>query len=154
MTPAGLEHGIISVTISSLIGRFVMEQNLGVVCAAETGFLISRDPDTVLAPDCAFVSRSRLVGIVAPQKYFPGAPDLAIEVLSPSDRVGDVDEKVQRWLSAGCRSVWVVSASSRSVTIYRPNQKPRLLQEPDTVSDPDTLPGFSCPLKTLFNLGL
>src|SRR6185437_14041771 len=82
MSPTGFEHGRITAKLARVIGIFVEERKLGIVVAAETGFLIRRNPDSVLAPDVAFVQSSRYV---ATEKYFEGAPDLAIEVMSPSD---------------------------------------------------------------------
>ncbi len=91
MSPAGFDHGRIAATLSLLVGRFVREHDLGVTTAAETGYLISSDPDTVRAPDLGFVRKERLAD--APSRgFFPGAPDLAVEVLSPDDSARDVLE--------------------------------------------------------------
>jgi Uma2 family endonuclease len=100
-----------------LLGGFVKQRRLGVVTGAETGFLLSRDPDTVRAPDVAFVAQHR-VPAEEPVGFFLGAPDLAVEVLSPSDRQGEVQQKVKHWLQAGSGEVWVVQPDQRSVSIY------------------------------------
>lgn len=153
MTPAGFEHGVIANTLGALVRAFVREQGLGIVCGAETGFIVAQDPDTVLAPDCAFVSKKRLSGREVSKKYFVGTPDLAVEILSPSDRIGEVAEKVRQWLAAGCQAVWVVNPSDRTLTIHSSGERPQLLNESDTYTDLHVLPGLTLVVKELFDLG-
>jgi Uma2 family endonuclease len=150
MSPAGFEHGIIGAYLSQLLGAFSRANRLGLVAAAETGFLITRDPDTVRSPDVAFVSRARVESAGMTKKYFPGAPDLAAEVISPSDRVGEVDEKVQQWLDAGTRLVWVINPRRREVTVYSPSAGPFILTEAGTLDGQDVVPGFRLPVAELF----
>src|SRR5207247_2417345 len=102
-----------------------------VVVSADTGFLLARDPDTVRAPDVAFIShlRAREVGDVP--SYFPGPPDLAVEVLSPSDRSGEVHGKVADYLAAGARLVWVVDPRTKRVLVHRSLLSPRILEGSD-----------------------
>jgi Uma2 family endonuclease len=100
MTPAGYEHGSIIINISTPLAIFVSRAGLGRVCGAETGFHIAYDPDTVRAPDVAFVAADRLPSPL-PKGFFPGPPDLAVEVISPDDRDSEVLSKVQNWLEAG-----------------------------------------------------
>ncbi|HEV8061926.1 MAG TPA: Uma2 family endonuclease [Gemmataceae bacterium] len=104
MTPSGFEHGCVTMNFSVPLGSFVKENDLGVVSAAETGFLLATNPDTVRAPDVAFVARERLEPVRKLAGFFPGAPDLAVEVISPGDTYSEVEDKVQAWLHAGCRS--------------------------------------------------
>ncbi len=116
MSPAGFEHGRIAMLIGSSLSNFVRERDLGQVAAAETGFLLRRNPDTVRAPDVAFVRKARLVQTSG---YFPGAPDLAIEVISPSDTYSEVDEKVIDWLRSGVQLVIVIDPKSRTAAVHR-----------------------------------
>jgi Uma2 family endonuclease len=149
MSPAGFEHGRIAAKLGRVIGTFVDQHQLGVVLAAETGFTIEHAPDSVLAPDVAFVVSARNV---ATSRYFDGAPDVAIEVMSPSDTWSQVNAKVDAWLSAGCRSCWVVDPETRTVTIHRtPNVVVRL-KPGDTISDEPVLPGFAFAVDAVFSL--
>ena len=118
---------------------------------AETGFKIAQDPDTVRAPDAAFIRADRIGGKL-PQGFFPGAPDLAVEVLSPDDRASEVIAKVENWLAAGCRSVWVVDPKTQTVSVYRPDRKAIVLKSTDTLTDADLLPGFAAAVAEIFAL--
>ncbi len=122
---------------------------MGVVTGAETGFLIGRNPDTVRAPDVALV-RAERIPESEPVGFFPGAPDLAVEVLSPSDAAGDVLAKVQDWLDAGCRAVWVLDPQTRTVTTYRTRRQIAVLCGSETLNGGDVLPGFEVPVARLF----
>jgi Uma2 family endonuclease len=149
MTPAGHEHGTIAVTISTLLRSHAAKNRLGFVSSAEAGFVISRDPDTVRAADVAFVRRDRLPAVR--KGYFPGAPDLAVEVISPTDRLADVDSKTQAWLDAGTVMVWVVWPDTRSVIVHRPGLPPRILHEHDAITGEEVLPGFQCAVAEFFD---
>jgi Uma2 family endonuclease len=149
MTPAGFEHGRIVISLSTPLASFVKGQSLGVVTGAETGFQIARDPDTVRAPDVAFIRAER----VPPSPlmgFFPGAPDLAVEVVSPSDRATELLSKVQNWLEAGCRAVWVIDPLQRTVSIYRTDKPMAILHASDVLSGDDVVPGFSVPVAEIF----
>ena len=148
MIPPGAEHGRLAHELGYMISRHVKAHGLGTVYAAETGFLLSRDPDTVRAPDVAFVRADRAPA--PPRGYYPGAPDLAVEVLSPDDRPGYVREKVAEWLEAGTRAVWVVDPRSRTVTVHEPGAEPRLLEEADALFGGDVLPGFELMVAEIF----
>ena len=122
MSPAGFEHGVITQRIAAFLHAYVSARRLGVVTAAETGFVLARSPDTVRAPDVAFVAESRLSRGSA-KGFFEGAPDLAIEVLSPSDTRDQaararVTAKIADWLAAGCVEVWCVDPASRTATVH------------------------------------
>lgn len=150
MTPAGGEHGEIAFTIGLLLGTYVKTKQLGKVVAAETGFIIARDPDTVRAPDAAFIARQRVPAAGLPAGFIPFAPDIAVEVLSPSDSQLDVDEKIDQWLAAGTASVWVVNPRGKTVTVHRSGRDPRILREHDVLEGEEVCPGFSVNVAELF----
>ncbi len=149
MSPAGGEHGSFAMAIGARIHIFVSDHQLGTTFAAETGFVLERNPDTVRAPDVAFVRKQRIPKPMT-TRYFPGAPDLAVEVVSPGDRADEVQDKVQDWLSHGTQLVWVVEPKTRTVTVYRPNGTANVLQATDTLDGEDVLPGFHFPLQRLW----
>jgi Uma2 family endonuclease len=151
MSPAGSQHGAIAAEIGAILRDFVKPRRLGVVLGAETGFRISSDPDTVRAPDAAFI-RAERVGGKLPRGFFPGAPDLAVEVLSPDDRAGEVLAKVQDWLGAGCVAVWVVDPRTQTVTVYGDGGKALMLASTDTLTGGDLLPGLSVRVAEIFTL--
>jgi Uma2 family endonuclease len=147
--PAGYQHGEVAMNIATAINSIVRADNLGRVLAAETGFKLASNPDTVRAPDVAFVSRER-VPESSPRGFASFAPDLAVEVLSPADRPGEVLEKVADWLSAGTRLVWVVDPVRRNARIYRADGSESIRAEGDTLEGEDVVPGFSCQLRDIF----
>jgi Uma2 family endonuclease len=142
MPPRGGEHGITVVRLTAPLYQHVEAHRLGFVFGAESGFLIRRDPDTVRAPDIAFVHRDRLPATGIARAFWPNAPDLAVEVMSPGDTVFEVDEKVHDWLGAGTAMVWVVNPRQRTVTVYRPGSNPTILTAGDTLDGQDVIPGF------------
>ena len=150
MTSAGFGHGAIVVNLTAPLGQHVKSHGLGVVSGAETGFRLASDPDTVRAPDAAFVRRERIPASGLPIGFWPGAPDLAVEVLSPSDTVSEMDEKVSAWLSAGAAAVWVVNPLRRTVAIHRAGAAARILSEAETLDAGDVVPGFRLPIGELF----
>jgi len=149
MIPAGGEHGRVTAHLSFLLSTHIVPNRLGTCYAAETGFILRRDPDTVRAPDFAFVTAGRAA---TPERGFiPGAPDLAVEVLSPDDRPGYVREKVAEWLEAGTVAVWVVDPRARTVTIHAPGRAPSTLGEADSIRGDKVLPGFELSVRELFS---
>lgn len=150
MTPAGYEHGWIAMRIGSLLDRYVRENDLGVALAAETGFRLESDPDTVRAPDVAFVRRDRAANVVEGSSYFRGAPDLAVEVVSPGDSFSEVEEKVFDWLDAGCRMVVVVNPRKRTTTVFRSRSEIVVLTESDELDGGDVVPGWRLPVRGIF----
>jgi Uma2 family endonuclease len=146
--PPFAERGRVTMNLGTPIDVHVKAQDLGTVFAAETGFLLARDPDTVRAPDVAFLRADREP---TPERgYFPGAPDLAVEVLSPDDRPGYVRDKVAEWLEAGALAVWVVDPRARSVTVHEPGRSPTLLGASDTLDGGDVLPGLTIDVGEIF----
>lgn len=147
MIPAGYEHGRITVNLATPIAIHAKVNSLGTVVAAETGFRLAHNPDTVRAPDVAFVRADR----PGPDRgYYPGAPDLAVEVLSPDDRPGYVRDKVAEWLEAGTRAVWVVDPRTRAVVVHEPGGEPRKYGEADTLPGGEVLPGFELAVAEVF----
>ena len=146
--PAGFRHGDVAMAVSLAIGQFLRSHNLGRLLAAETGFMLFTNPDTVRAPDVAFVSHDRIPD-PPPRGFAPFAPDLAVEVLSPDDRPGEVLEKVADWLSAGTRLIWEIDPERRVARVYRADGTMSLLSEVDEFDGEDVLPGFSCTLRDI-----
>jgi len=151
MAPAGYPHGMASARIGALLDAFVRERSLGDVLGAETGFTIARDPDTVRAPDAAFVSIARRPAPDDLKGFAQLAPDLVAEVISPDDRAGQVAAKVLEWLGAGCRLVWVLYPQLRRVVVHLPDGVSRTLGEGDELDGGDVLPGFRVPVAELFS---
>jgi Uma2 family endonuclease len=150
MTPAGSEHGFIQLRLAARLTAYVETHQLGATFSSDTGFVLTRDPDTVRSPDLAFVGRKRIDEMGIPPGYWPGAPDLAVEVVSPSDRYSDVEEKVQEWLAAGARLVWVVNPAGRCVTVHRSREASLLIDEQNTLDGAEVVPGFTCPVADIF----
>jgi Uma2 family endonuclease len=150
MTPAGHHHGRITLNVTTPLDQHVRLHDLGTVYAAETGFQIASDPDTVRAADVAFVRRDRLAEGADTEGYWPGAPDLAVEVVSPSDRYAEVEAKVLEWLEAGTRMVVVVSPRKRTVTVYRSLSDIVVLTEEDELDGGSVVPGWRLPVREIF----
>jgi Uma2 family endonuclease len=148
--PPGFRHGAVAANVNLIVGRFAKEQKLGWITGAETGFRISRDPDTVRAPDFAFVARGRVTHEMDLTRYLDLAPDLVVEVVSPSDSASDVNEKVLDYLEAGARLVWICYPNSRSIEVHRPGGDSRILSAGDEISGENVLPGFACPVASFF----
>jgi len=148
--PPGEEHGWVAAGVLGHLFPFVREHRLGRMYAAETGFVLARDPDTVRAPDAAFVSAERLATTARRGPYFEGAPDLAVEVVSPGDSRAAVAAKVGEYLVAGARAVWEVDPSEHSVTVHRAGGAPATLGIGDTLDGSPVLPGFRLPVREIF----
>jgi Uma2 family endonuclease len=129
MSPAGAKHGRIALKLARRLGDHVEQHDLGETFAAETGFLLEQNPDTVRAPDVAFVSHARLRGLADHPGYLPLAPDLVAEVVSPNDSSSDVEEKALGWLSAGVAVVLVVDPQTKTIRDYRSAQEIRVYSE-------------------------
>lgn len=150
MAPAGGEHCGIAGKLSTLLGAHVMAKQLGMLLVAEPGFLLSRNPDTVRVPDAAFIAKERVPAGGLPKGFIPFAPDIAIEVVSPSDSLLDVEEKTEQWLQAGTAMVWIVNPRSRTVTVHRGGRDPRVLRESDMLDGEEVCPGFSVRVAEFF----
>lgn len=149
MTPASYEHGRIAMNCAMLIGNHVKTNKLGEIVAAETGFVIERNPDTVRAADVAFITTDK-----APEPGGRGfgtvIPDLVVEVNSPDDRAGEVLDKVQQWLGAGVKLVWVVDPKTKTITAHQPDGHAEVLSVDQELIAPNLLPGFKCTVATIF----
>ena len=144
-----LRHDRVRRTLERILEAHVARHGLGEVFG-EAGFILARNPDTVRGPDLSFVTRERLVGINY-GGFFDGAPDLAIEILSPSNRPYQVRAKVADYLAAGCRLVWVVDPGRRSVTTYRALLFPRVLGADDALDGMDLLSGLTIQVASIFD---
>jgi Uma2 family endonuclease len=155
--PAGYQHGSIAARVLVRIATFLESDQaaraarhpLGEVLAAETGFTLQREPDTVRAPDVAFVAWERIPS-ASSIGFAELAPDLAVEVLSPSDRPGDVLTKVADWLTAGTALVWVIDPVRRVARVYRADGSEAIVNEQSALSGDELLPGFTLALGGLF----
>ena len=152
MAPAGGVHGRLTTRISRRLDEHVEHHGGGEVLAGDVGFVLGlpHDPERVRAPDVAFVTTARLPGGRLPEGFLRGAPDLAVEVLSPSDNPVDVQQKVRDYLEAGARLVWVIAPEARTATIHRADGSARLLREGEHLDGGDVLPGLAISLGELF----
>jgi len=149
-SPAGGEHGQIAAQIAGLLWTHVSANRLGRILVAEPGFLLARDPDTVRAPDVAFVSKERLEKLADRRGYLELAPDLAVEVVSPTDTFTAVQQKAQAWLAAGTRMVLVVDPETRRVHVYQPAGTVAVLGTDDELDAADAVPGWRVPVRRFF----
>ena len=150
MPPAGFEHGIRTVKIGGRLNAHVEKHKLGYVCGAETGFKIAQNPDTVRAPDAAFVRQATIDERGILKGYWEGAPDLAVEVISPGDTYTEVVEKVDEWLNAGCSMVWVIDPRRETVEVYRSPEDITVLRGDDILEGGEVVEGFQCYVRELF----
>ena len=144
MSPSGAQHGRVAARLLIRLGLFVEQHKLGTVYAAETGFRISRDPDTVLAPDASFV---RIERDVSTSGFVDGAPDVAFEVVSPSDRYTEVEEKTMRWLRGGATVVVVIDPRTQTARVHR---RPGTETVTGILTIAGLLPGWELPLAEIF----
>jgi Uma2 family endonuclease len=150
MAPPGFEHGCVASNFTAPLGQFVKKNDLGAVAVGDPGFILARGPDTVRAPDVAFVSRNRLEATPPGRGYFPGVPDLAVEVILPNDTYAEVESKVEDWLNAGCLMVVVANPRNRSLKVYRKMAEVTFLTVDDTFDGGDVVQGFRLPVREIF----
>jgi Uma2 family endonuclease len=148
MPPAGEEHGHVGMDLGSELAQFVKKRKLGRVYGADTGFRLN--DRTVLAPDVAFVRKERLP-TVRSKSFANGAPDLAVEIVSPSDGVRQYTRKVKQYLAAGCHTVWVVYPKREEVEVFEGSGAERTLRAGDVLEAPELLPGFALNVADLFD---
>ena len=149
MAPPGQYHGRLALDVAAPLRAHVRANNLGTVYA-EFGFRLETDPDHVLAPDVSFISRERLEEIGETDGYWPGAPDLVVEVISPSDRYTEVEDKVEDWLRAGVRMVIVVNPRNSTVRVHRSSSDIVNLTNDDVIDGDDVVPGWVLPVREIF----
>lgn len=150
MTPPGGTHGRTALRIGWLIQSFLKSKNLG-EGMVETGYLLTSNPDTVRAPDVSFLSTEKIPAEGLPDSYVSGAPDLAVEIVSPGDTAAEIQSKVQDYLTHGSRLVWVVYPQQRLVVVHHPDGTARTLHETDTLTGEDVLPDFFCQVADIFS---
>ena len=150
VNPTKPRHGRIASRLNIRLGQFAEEHGLGETWIAEAGFRVEQEPDTIQAPDVAFVSTEHLPPDEALDDWFPTGPDMAVEVVAPTDVWIAVEEKVLEYLRAGSRLVWVVDPQTRTVHVYRPDGSAQILGCEETLTGEDVLPGFSVPVADLF----
>jgi Uma2 family endonuclease len=146
--PGGYTHGRVTMNLAARLGAHVERNPAGQLLAGETGFTLSRGPDTVRAADIAYVRQDRL-----PHPETTGflefAPDLVVEVLNPDDRPRQIQEKVGQWLNAGALLVWVVDPRRQTTHVYRADGTEEFVGPEGSLNGEEVLPGFVCPLKNI-----
>ena len=147
--PPSTQHGRIQSTLNFLVAGFVRAHQAGAVFGQDTGFKIASDPDTVLAPDLAFVKRDRLA-LIAPRGYAALAPDLVAEILSPGDRPGEVLAKIAQWLDAGVEIAWLIDPERQTAQVYRSDGSVAAVARDGALEGDSVLPGLSITLAELF----
>lgn len=153
VAPASYRHGLVARQVQALLHDHARAHDCGQVTSSETGFLLTRNPDTVRAPDVGFVSTASFERWrKAETTYFPGAPDLAVEVLSPHDAWVEVEAKVREYLAAGGQAVWVLNPRSETVYVYAAGAETRVLGPDDSLDASPLLPGLVTPVRGLFDL--
>ncbi len=148
----GIEHGAIAVNIAILMGTFVKSRRLGRVVGTDVGMWLERNPDTVREPDIAFISAEKLPLDTRVRGYSEVVPDLVVEIISPNDRPVAVNDKAQMWLRYGVRLVLLVDPDDRTVTVLPEDGPAQTLTDADTLDGGDVLPGFTCPVRDIFEL--
>jgi Uma2 family endonuclease len=146
-------HGMLCSDIGAAISTFVEAHDLGLVFGTGTGFIVERNPDTIVGVDAAFVSRERLSEVEDFDFFLPFAPDLGVEVLSPNDTAREINEKVAMYFGAGARAVWVFNPKKKTVAVYASPSDVQTLSEHDTLEGGEMLPGFRLELSKLFAVG-
>ena len=149
MAPTGGEHGGIEAYITGSLVLYALRTKIGKVFTGEPGFFLERDPDSVRAPDVAFVRRARVEAIGRQTGYWPEAPDMAVEIISPNDRYTEVNEKVADWLAAGTRMVVVVNPRNQTVNVHASDDA-IMLKLGDILDGGDVVPGWQMPLTDIF----
>jgi len=150
MAPTFSDHGVATMNLGILVGGYIRARKLGRAYAAETGFLVARNPDTVRAPDFAFIQANRVTPDTQAPMWNPVIPDLVTEVVSSGDRPAEVANTVRMWLDVGVRLVWVVYPVEHAVVVHRPGQPELRLAESDTLDGYDVVPGFTLPVAEIF----
>lgn len=153
VSPAGMGHGLMVLKLAGIMSEFVRQHKLGIVVGDDVGYVLRRHPDLVRAPDVSFVALAKVpeTGLLE-TRFWEGPPTLAVEVVSPDDRASDVHAKVQHYLEAGARQVWVLWPSQRSVTVYDPDGGARELRPDAHLDGGEVLPGFSVRVVELFEV--
>jgi len=148
MSPAGGQHGRICSNLTGLLYSYVKSSQAGHSFGAETGYVLTRNPDTMLAPDASFITADRADLIT--EKFIDGAPDLAVEVISPSQSQPNATEKAEQWLELGAQMIWLVWPRTKRVTVHAHGTEPKDYGPGETIRDIPFMPGFECPVDEVF----
>jgi Uma2 family endonuclease len=150
VSPPGIRHAVMATQIAAILHGYVMAHRLGRVMTP-AGFTLAKNPDTVREPDVAFVRQERIPETGMPDGYWPGPPDLAVEIASPGDRPSEIHAKVIDYLARGVRLVWVVDPKKRTVTAHVPEASPVTLTMDDVLDTGEVVPGFACAVSRIFD---
>jgi Uma2 family endonuclease len=150
MSPTGGVHGKVEARITGLLLNQGEARGHGQVCSGEVGIVLSRQPDTVLGADVAFLTNDQLPERYSPEGYLETVPALIVEVISKNDRRREIDERVKAYLAAGARMVWLADPQQRTFTIHQPDTPPRILRQADTLTAEELIPGLSFHIGHLF----
>lgn len=148
--PTGARHGAVTDELESRLSYFVRENKLGKVFAAETGFILAEG--TVRGIDTDFVGNEKLAKFGIPEGFFPSAPDLAVEVISPGNSVEEIQDKVEQYLAAGTTLVWIIYPKRKMIHIHRQSNVIKVLRETDELDGEDVLPNFKVKLSEIFEV--
>ena len=146
--PTGALHGVVTSRLTTYLTVFVIENDLGETCAAETGFRLN--PSTVRGADIAFIQQDKIDVFGIPINFFPIAPDLAVEVISPSNTYDEIQDKIEKYFNGGTKLIWIVDPKRRKIFVHRPNNTVSLLNETDILEGEDVIPNFRLPLEKVF----
>jgi Uma2 family endonuclease len=149
MPPPGAEHGGVQALLMASLVAHARATGSG-VALGEVGFILARNPDTVRAPDAAFIARDRYDALGPTRKYWPEAPALAAEVVSPNDTFTDVEAKAFEWLEAGAKAVLVIDPQRRAATVYRGRDNVRIHRGDEEIDLSDAVPEWRVKLPELF----
>ena len=147
---AGMRHGEIVMKLGRLLGNAIADAQAGRLMGSDSGVRVETDPDTVREPDIAYFSKERLPLDQEVPGYAEVAPDLVVEVVSPSDSVREIADKARMWINAGVQLVWVLWPETKMIEVHRPAQPVTTLRESDTLTGEDILPQFKVPIKNIF----
>lgn len=149
MSPGGVRHFRVIARLTKLFLDYEEQSGLATVLLT-TGVKLSESPDTVLEPDLALVRRDRFREVGEIPGFYPGPPELVVEVLSPTDRPGATRQKIARYFECGVRGIWVVDPAVASVTVYTAGAAPRTIAREGIVDAHDLFPGLHCDLRSIF----
>ena len=152
VSPSSSKSSEIGARILIFVGQFVIEHRLGHVTGADGGFILSSNPHTVVAPDVGYFRGDRYPGGRPDRGFYPMPPDLAVEVISPTDKRADIVQKQGLYAEAGVPLVWWVDPERRTVTVHRQGLEPAVLDESGTLDGGEVLPGFTLDVKTILDI--